>query len=324
MSTTPHLGLSLISSGATGWASAEDANFSAIDTAIYALQTAGVAGPAGPPGNAGPVGIIYAGAWLSTVAYVVTDVVTYNGSSYIAIASNSNAQPDTHPGSWDLLAAAGLAGVAGATGQPGAQGATGPQGPPGIPGPAGAGATYPITVPEGGTGATTAPAARTNLGAAASGVNSDITELLALIAASLTSGAAGITVTSVGGEGNALIFTNGLVTGGITTAGNAFFNSLSMSGGLLCGSVQISGTLAVGQIFSPVAGPIAVDNLLQLQGGLLAEGATPAATSGQVGLGGVMASTATAGGGQATPPTVLGYWVGNFGGTLGKVAIYAA
>jgi len=35
----------------------------------------------------------------------------------------------------------------------------------------------PLGVGEGGTGATTVPAARANLGAAASGVNSDITEL---------------------------------------------------------------------------------------------------------------------------------------------------
>lgn len=41
----------------------------------------------------------------------------------------------------------------------------------------GAGVTFPVTVPEGGTGATTAPQALINLGAAARGANADITSL---------------------------------------------------------------------------------------------------------------------------------------------------
>lgn len=79
--------------------------------------------------------------------------------------------------------ATGAAGANGATGAQGPSGNTGAQGEPGAPGATGPqGATgpmpsTPIAITDGGTAATTAAAARTNLGAAASGANSDITAL---------------------------------------------------------------------------------------------------------------------------------------------------
>ena len=54
---------------------------------------------------------------------------------------------------------------------------TGPTGPTGLTGPTGAGVSLPVSIANGGTGQTTASAARTALGAAASGANTDITSI---------------------------------------------------------------------------------------------------------------------------------------------------
>ena len=107
----------------------------------------GLTGPQGPAGNNG-TSFTFRNAFDAAAAYVVNDVVTFNGSSYIAIAANqgpSNPTPDTNPGAWSVMAAqgaqgpsgsAGPGGPAGATGQ---QGPTGPQGATGFTGPAGPG-----------------------------------------------------------------------------------------------------------------------------------------------------------------------------------------
>jgi hypothetical protein len=71
----------------------------------------------------------------------VGDVVSYQGSSYISLATANHGQtPDVSPNAWMLLAAQGAAGAAGpmgATGAAGPQGSTGPVGPAGVQGPAG-------------------------------------------------------------------------------------------------------------------------------------------------------------------------------------------
>lgn len=79
----------------------------------------------------GAAGITWAGPWSGAVAYVSGDAVSYGGSSYIAIAASTNAQPDTNPSSWSPLALAGAAGAAGPAGTTGATGPAGPQGPAG-------------------------------------------------------------------------------------------------------------------------------------------------------------------------------------------------
>ena len=78
------------------------------------------------------------GAWDNSTAYVVDDVVEYNGSSYVSIQDGTNQQPDTATTYWKLMAAKGDTGATGATGTQGPQGDPGPQGPQGDPGPAGA------------------------------------------------------------------------------------------------------------------------------------------------------------------------------------------
>ena len=109
---------------------------------------AGVQGPAGPAGANGS-GFNYTGTFNSSASYAVNDVVTYNGSTYVAIATNqgpNNTTPDVNA-AWNLVAAEGATGPAGPAGGPqgpagpagptGATGATGPAGPPGAMGPPG-------------------------------------------------------------------------------------------------------------------------------------------------------------------------------------------
>jgi hypothetical protein len=119
-------------------------------------------------------GMIWLGDWNSYTVYEAGDVVSHDGSSYIATEDNSDDQPDTYLGySWNLVAqkgaqgpqgpqgpqgiqgvkgTTGATGATGATGPAGAAGAAGPQGPAGADGPQGpAGAAPDIarTLPRG-------------------------------------------------------------------------------------------------------------------------------------------------------------------------------
>jgi hypothetical protein len=103
---------------------------------------AGAQGPQGVPGPAGQA-VNWRGAWSSASTYNPYDGVSYNGSSYVAIASSTNIPPPdvSH---WELIAQAGATGPTGATGPAGPTGPTGaastvpgPQGPQGATGPAG-------------------------------------------------------------------------------------------------------------------------------------------------------------------------------------------
>ena len=91
----------------------------------------GVAGPQGPPGLQGPVGITFLGAWQSSTAYVVDDVVTDNGETWIAIAANTNSQPTDSNPEWAKLAAKGTDGAPGPQGLPGGYGCHGARWPAG-------------------------------------------------------------------------------------------------------------------------------------------------------------------------------------------------
>jgi hypothetical protein len=301
--------------GTTGWYTQINADFTAINAAIAALQSGGATGPAGPTGPAGSVGMIFAGAWNSVTAYVVTDAITFNGSFYIAIANNTNAEPDTNPNSWALLSAAGAAGPAGPTGPAGPIGPVGPQGPignTGAPGPTGPSgiASFPITVAQGGTGGTTQATGRAGLAAAASGANSDITSLSAIAA---TTGVPGVAVTGPG-SANAITWNDGVSgqNGGITVGGYGSFEAIFCAGGILAGNLQASGTLLVGVITAAVPNSTIVLGSsggsvcpVEINDGLILQGAPPTPAAGQIAIGGNTASTATAGGGASVPSTVL-------------------
>lgn len=334
MSSGAPLNLTEPANGTQNWGATVNANFTAINTAIAALQAGGNTGPTGATGPAGPVGMIFAGQWNSVTAYVVTDTVTFNGGTYYAIANNSSTQPDVNPSTWAVLSSPGAAGPAGPTGPPGPIGETGPQGAQGVQGPAGASGdagniSFPILVSQGGTGATNAPGALISLGAAASGINSDITNLTAL---SANGTQAGVAVVGTGTE-NAITWNDGIPghAGGVRIDGLGFFTGLQVAGGILAGNLQASGELLVGLITAAVPNATIVigsaggsNCVVEINNGLLLDGPAPTGASGQIGIGGAGTSTASPGGGQAVPATVLGYMPCNYGGIPGKIPVFSA
>src|SRR4051794_19086388 len=104
----------------------------------------GAAGATGPKGEQGPKGddgapgapgadgtdgvdgkgFTWKGPWSAIVSYAIGDVVSRNGSSYVAKAA-TNTDPVTSPGSWDYVAQKGDTGATGAKGDAGATGARG-------------------------------------------------------------------------------------------------------------------------------------------------------------------------------------------------------
>lgn len=72
------------------------------------------------------VGFIWRGPWDSGTTYNTGDGVEVDGSTYIALTTNTNKPPAANPADWDLFVAAGDEGV------PGTPGAPGTPGPPGL------------------------------------------------------------------------------------------------------------------------------------------------------------------------------------------------
>ncbi len=99
----------------------------------------GLTGATGPAGSNG-TGFNFRTAFDNSASYAANDVVTYNGSSYVATAASagpSNPTPDTNTTAWSIMAAQGAQGPAGSAGAAGAPGLAGAQGPTGAAGPAG-------------------------------------------------------------------------------------------------------------------------------------------------------------------------------------------
>lgn len=94
----------------------------------------GAAGVDGQDGAAGPngkdgAGFLFRAAWDGETTYALGDVVSLNGSSYIALVSdNTGKSPDANPLSWAMLAQKGAQGEPGADGQPGLDGMDGSDG----------------------------------------------------------------------------------------------------------------------------------------------------------------------------------------------------
>jgi hypothetical protein len=113
--------------GATGVAGATGATGVGTQGATGAtgVQGATGVGTTGATGATGPVGMVWLGSWNSGTTYLVDEVVSYLGSSWICILMNSNNAPDVSPTYWELVAEQGATGATGLLGQ---TGATGPQG----------------------------------------------------------------------------------------------------------------------------------------------------------------------------------------------------
>ena len=97
-------------------------------TYLNAPGATGTTGDTGQTGDTGPpgTGMTWLGAWSSITTYLEGDGVENNGSTYIALGTNTNSEPPSI--NWDLVADKG---ATGSQGNPGADGATGPQGNPG-------------------------------------------------------------------------------------------------------------------------------------------------------------------------------------------------
>lgn len=295
MSSGAPLNLTLPASGTTNWGGTMNANLTAINSAVAALQAGGSVGPAGPTGAAGAVGMIYTGPWSSLVSYVPTDAVLFNGSTYIATAPNVGAEPDTHPTSWAILAAAGQPGATGATGAAGAQGPAGPAGTGG-----GSTVTFPITLLQGGTGvaATTTQQARTALLAAQSGANTDISSL---------------DMTVPGGDYQMTI--NPQTVGVQVIAGPTVGQGIAMTPAAP-GSTDIYKLGSGIQYLQMGTNPsLANTVIVRVTDGMIVEGAVPNCINGQIGFGAAIASSAGS-------PNGL-YLVINNQGTLMKIALLA-
>lgn len=82
----------------------------------------GATGPDGPKGAQGvqgpqgPAGVSFKGTWSSATGYLANDAVSYQGSTYLALATSLASRPDITPSAWALLAQSGSAGPTGPTG----------------------------------------------------------------------------------------------------------------------------------------------------------------------------------------------------------------
>lgn len=79
--------------------------------------------------------VSWRGAWSVDISYRAGDIVTFQGSSFIANVDNVASSPPSSV--WSVLAEKGDTGQQGPPGDPGAPGAQGPQGLPGPQGPPG-------------------------------------------------------------------------------------------------------------------------------------------------------------------------------------------
>jgi microcystin-dependent protein len=83
-----------------------------IDPATDNGSVWGVLSSPGQPGPPGPTGLVFRGAWVSTVTYAKNDLVTQTGQSYIAVAPSTGVNPglDTTFAYWAIFAASGSGG----------------------------------------------------------------------------------------------------------------------------------------------------------------------------------------------------------------------
>jgi len=152
--------------GATGPTGAQG-----IQGATGATGAIGAAGPTGATGATGAAGTTFLGTYSNTTVYNTGDVVSLDGSSYVALQNALlGINPSTDSGAnWGILAmkgATGATGTTGATGAQGIQGSIGPQGPTGAQGAQGIQGVTGATGPTGAQGIQGATGATGAIGAA--------------------------------------------------------------------------------------------------------------------------------------------------------------
>jgi len=92
-------------------------------TPLGAVGATGATGATGPTGPSFSPVLNWLGAWSSGTTYNSYDLVSYNGSAYISIATGINQNPATQTAYWTLFASKGDTGSAGSAGSAGAAGA---------------------------------------------------------------------------------------------------------------------------------------------------------------------------------------------------------
>jgi hypothetical protein len=100
----------------------------------------GTDGTSGTSGSSG-VGFRIIGEWDNTTNYLANDMVSYNGSSYIAIQDNINKIPSIEVSYWLLQSLAGSNGTSGTSGTDGTSGTSGSSGSDGTSGTSGSSGT---------------------------------------------------------------------------------------------------------------------------------------------------------------------------------------
>jgi hypothetical protein len=87
-------------------------NNTSVDPATDNGSVWGVLSAPGAQGPPGPAGTQYRGAWVSTTSYVLNDLVTELGTTYIAVSPSTGINPSTDTGGthWQVFAAAGSGG----------------------------------------------------------------------------------------------------------------------------------------------------------------------------------------------------------------------
>lgn len=129
----------------------------------------------GPPQPVDPEVVVqWQGEWTWERAYTRGQLVSFRGSSYLALEDNELREPDEAPGIWALVAKRGRQGERGATGQEGDRGPRGYTGSPGAAGPQGLQGVKGDTGDSGGGGSTFVVPAIVLGAAAAAGVANSV------------------------------------------------------------------------------------------------------------------------------------------------------
>ncbi|HZQ44112.1 MAG TPA: DNRLRE domain-containing protein [Acidobacteriaceae bacterium] len=79
----------------------------------------GLTGPQGPTGATGAPGMNFRGQWSPATYYSTNDAVSFDGSTFLALTANSNAEPDQYAQIWTIIAQAGSQGPTGPAGTSG-------------------------------------------------------------------------------------------------------------------------------------------------------------------------------------------------------------